>query len=345
MAVCSSTGPDRGSAGAPGAVTAVGLQAGAGRRVLDERADHDRSGGRGGRAGDADFAELPAGLPRLFLGAADDGDERGGRAGGGQRGRKVDSRGFQQPVDGGDVDAGVLRDPLHDLCERGRGAAGVDGIAEVGEGGEQLAQLLHRPFDQWWNLDAVGAQGVGEQQSGSGLCGDQADAWAWIGREPYSAEGCDGVYEVAFVVDEDGSGLAQGRPCHAPGSGQGAGVGAGEVTDVAAAHDQGHDRDTIGQAAYGLGEAASFRGGLHVQGDGPYVVVLGNVVEDVRLGDVQAVAQPDPEAQTDAGLGQGEGQRVVHASAGGHDRHRARFQIGHARDEAGRQPSVGSEEA
>ena len=78
------------------------------------------------------------------------------------------------------------------------------------------------------------------------------------GGEPYAAERGDGVDEVAFVVDEDGSGLAQGRPGHAPGGGQGAGVGAGEVADVAAAHDQGHHGDTIGQAAYRLGEAAAF---------------------------------------------------------------------------------------
>ena len=166
----------------------------------------------------------------------------------------------------------------------GEGRPVSTGLLQVGEGREQLAQLLHRPFDQGRNLDAVGAQVVGEQQSGSGLCGDQADAWAWVGGEPYAAEGGDGVDEVAFVVDEDGSGLAQGRPGHAPGGGQGAGVGAGEVADVAAAHDQGHDGDTVGQAAYGLGEAAAFRGGLHVQGDGPYGVVLGEVVRGRRPG-------------------------------------------------------------
>lgn len=166
-----------------------------------------------------------------------------------------------------------------------------------------------------------------------------------MGGETYAAERGDGVDEVAFVVDEDGSGLPQRCLGDAPGGGQGSGLGAGEVADVAASDDQGHDGYPVGQAAYGLGETAPFRGGLHVQGDGPYVLVLGEVEQDVGLGDVQAVAQPDPQAQADAGLGKGEGQRVVHSATGGHDRHRARFQIGHARDETGRQPSARGEEA
>ena len=198
---------------------------------------------------------------------------------------------------------------------------------------------------QLGNTGAPSAQVVEQEQPGSGLGGDDTDPGVGVGAGAGGRQRPDGVDELALVVDENRSGLGERGAGGTPGGGQSSGVGRGEGTDVVATDNERDDRLPGAEAPHRVDEPGPVGDGLDVQCDRARVGVGGEVVEDVRCGDVDGVPDADREADAVPGLGQQERQGVVDPAAGRDDGDPARSNLGGPGHEAGRHPGMGGEEA
>ena len=122
-------------------------------------------------------------------------------------------------------------------------------------------------------------------------------------------------------------------------------MGRGKVVDVRRlAHGKGDDGLFAAGPVYGFIKLATVGNPFQVQGDGPGVVIIGQIIQNFGNPHIRGVAHAHAEADAHAVVAQIGGQDQVHAAALGYHGHRAGGQAVDPRHDVGRHPQLGGAE-
>ena len=110
-------------------------------------------------------------------------------------------------------------------------------------------------------------EGIGDQQTGAGLPGDESDTRVSRRHKTASSKGGDGGNQLVLVVDDHGARLLQDGPRGAPGRCQCPGVGLGELGNIVTADNKRNHRFDGAEARYGVDEGRPVGDGLQMEGN------------------------------------------------------------------------------